>query len=38
MTLPAWRAGLRERPDGRQETRGQDGEGFVKLAATLSGG
>jgi hypothetical protein len=30
-TLPDRKAGLRERPDGRQETRGQDGEGFVKL-------
>jgi len=31
--LPAGRAGLRERPEGRQETRGQDGEGFVRQAA-----
>jgi hypothetical protein len=34
MGPPVWRAGLRERPEGRQETRGQDGEGFVKQAAS----
>jgi hypothetical protein len=26
-------AGLQERPDGRQASQGQDGAGFVQLAA-----